>query len=38
LASYQEYLARASRTDPQRQWATDRVSEIKEILNPAFKP
>ncbi|MFL5606819.1 MAG: tetratricopeptide repeat protein [Gemmatimonadaceae bacterium] len=38
LASYQEFLARASQTDPQRQWATDRVNEIKEILNPGFKP
>jgi tetratricopeptide (TPR) repeat protein len=38
LASYQHFLARASQTDPQRQWATDRVSDLKEILNPAFKP
>jgi predicted Zn-dependent protease len=38
LASYEEYLARTSQTDPQRQFATDRVNDIKEILNPAFKP
>jgi tetratricopeptide (TPR) repeat protein len=38
LASYQGFLARASQTDPQRQWATGRVNEIKEILNPPFKP
>jgi tetratricopeptide (TPR) repeat protein len=38
LASYQEFLARAAQTDVQRQLATERMSEIKEILNPAFKP
>ncbi|MFL5608642.1 MAG: tetratricopeptide repeat protein, partial [Gemmatimonadaceae bacterium] len=38
LASYEEFLARAAQTDGQRQFATDRVKEIKEILNPGFKP
>jgi tetratricopeptide (TPR) repeat protein len=37
LASYQEFLARASQTDPQRQWAGGRVTEIKDIL-AAYKP
>jgi tetratricopeptide (TPR) repeat protein len=38
LASYQEYLARSAQTDLQRQFATERVNDLKEILNPAFKP
>jgi tetratricopeptide (TPR) repeat protein len=37
LASYQEFLARSSQTDPQRQWAGGRVTEIKDILS-AYKP
>jgi tetratricopeptide (TPR) repeat protein len=38
LASYQAFLARAAQTDAQRQLATERVAEIKEILQTTFKP
>jgi predicted Zn-dependent protease len=38
LASYQEFLARASQTDAQRQFAVERVADLKEILQATFKP
>ena len=34
LAAYQGFLAHASLTDPQRAYATERASELKEMLTP----
>jgi tetratricopeptide (TPR) repeat protein len=38
LAAYQAFLAHASRNDPQREFATERVADLKELLAPALTP
>jgi tetratricopeptide (TPR) repeat protein len=38
LASYQEFLVRAAQTDMQRQFAIERVNEIKDMIPPASTP
>jgi len=33
IAAYQRFLALASQRDPQREFATSRVADLKEFLN-----